>query len=75
MANPWSIAAPQTRLGEVEKFRQLFSMPNLPDLPRFTGGLVGYFGYDTVRFVESRLADSAPADELGTPDIYVDGLG
>ena len=34
-------------LAEVERFRQLFSMPVLPDLPRFTGGLVGYFGYDT----------------------------
>ena len=58
-------------LGEVEKFRQLFSMPVLPDLPRFTGGLVGYFGYDTVRYVERRLADSAPRDELGTPDIML----
>jgi anthranilate synthase component 1 len=58
-------------LAEVEKFRQLFSMPNLPDLPRFTGGLVGYFGYDTVRFVERRLAESAPRDELGTPDIML----
>ena len=58
-------------LAEVERFRQLFSMPDLPDLPRFTGGLVGYFGYDTVRFVESRLADSAPKDELGTPDILL----
>ena len=58
-------------LGEVEKFRQLFSMPNLPDLPRFTGGLVGYFGYDTVRFVERRLAESAPQDKLGTPDIML----
>jgi len=58
-------------LGEVEKFRQLFSMPELPDLPRFTGGLVGYFGYDTVRFVERRLAESAPPDELGTPDIML----
>ncbi len=58
-------------LGEVEKFRQLFSMPSLPDLPRFTGGLVGYFGYDTVRFVERRLAESAPRDELGTPDIML----
>jgi anthranilate synthase component 1 len=58
-------------LGEVEKFRQMFSMPNLPDLPRFTGGLVGYFGYDTVRFVEHRLAESAPRDELGTPDIML----
>ena len=58
-------------LGEVDRFRKLFSMPDIPDLPRFTGGLVGYFGYDTVRFVESRLADSAPADELGTPDILL----
>ncbi len=58
-------------LGEVEKFRQLFSMPSLPDLPRFTGGLVGYFGYDTVRFVERRLAETAPRDELGTPDIML----
>jgi len=58
-------------LAEVERFRQLFSMPDTPDLPRFTGGLVGYFGYDTVRFVESRLAASAPADKLGTPDILL----
>ena len=46
-------------------------MPDLPDLPRFTGGLVGYFGYDTVRFVEPRLADSAPPMKLGTPDILL----
>ena len=58
-------------LAEVERFRQLFSMPDSPDLPRFTGGLVGYFGYDTVRFVEPRLAASAAADELGTPDILL----
>tara|TARA_B110000046_G_scaffold186044_1_gene231807 strand:- start:22139 stop:23641 length:1503 start_codon:yes stop_codon:yes gene_type:complete len=58
-------------LAEVERFRQLFSMPDTPDLPRFTGGLVGYFGYDTVRFVEPRLAASAPPDELGTPDILL----
>jgi anthranilate synthase component 1 len=58
-------------LAEVERFRQLFSMPNLPELPRFTGGLVGYFGYDTVRFVESRLENSAPNDDLGAPDILL----
>lgn len=58
-------------LAEVERFRQLFSMPDLPDLPRFTGGLVGYFGYDTVRYVEPRLANSEPKDELGTPDILL----
>lgn len=58
-------------LAEVERFRQLFSMPNLPELPRFTGGLVGYFGYDTVRFVEPRLAKSTPPDELDVPDILL----
>ncbi len=58
-------------LAEVERFRQLFSMPNLPELPRFTGGLVGYFGYDTVRFVEPRLVKSTPPDELDAPDILL----
>lgn len=36
---------------------------------RFTGGLVGFFGYDTVRYVEKSLAESTPEDVLGTPDI------
>ncbi|MGB2374849.1 MAG: anthranilate synthase component I [Porticoccaceae bacterium] len=58
-------------MAEVDRFRQLFSMPDLPDLPRFTGGLVGYFGYDTVRYVEPILAKSQPVDELGTPDILL----
>ena len=44
-------------------------VPHLPDLPRFQGGLVGYFSYDTVRFIEKRLAHSSPPDDLGTPDI------
>ena len=38
-------------------------------LPRFCGGLVGYFGYDTVRYVEKKLAHSQKPDQLGTPDI------
>ena len=58
-------------MAEVERFRQLFCVPELPNLPRFTGGLVGYFGYDTVRYVEPRLAKSQPKDELGTPDILL----
>lgn len=58
-------------MAEVERFRQLFSVPDLANLPRFTGGLVGYFGYDTVRYVEPRLAKSQPKDELGTPDILL----
>ncbi|MSQ67558.1 MAG: anthranilate synthase component I [Gammaproteobacteria bacterium] len=38
---------------------------------RFAGGLVGYFGYDTVRYVEPRLAASTPPDTLNTPDILL----
>jgi anthranilate synthase component 1 len=40
-------------------------------LPRFCGGLVGYFGYDTVRYIERRLAATRKPDELGTPDILL----
>ena len=43
----------------------------MPNLPRFYGGLVGYFGYDTVRYVEGRLRDSVPPDVLQTPDILL----
>ena len=45
---------------------------------RFAGGLSGYFAYDIVRYVEKRLADSAPPDPLGLPDILLlvsHGLG
>ncbi len=55
----------------IETYRQRFTPHELDDLPRFCGGLVGYFGFDTVRYVEPKLADSSPADPLGTPDIYL----
>ena len=58
-------------LAFVEQFQARYRAPELPDLPRFNGGLVGYFGYDCVRYVEKRLADSAPEDVIGTPDILL----
>ena len=58
-------------LGYVEAFARRFNVPDLPDLPRFFGGLVGYFGYDTIRYVEKRLSRSTPPDDLGTPDILL----
>ena len=42
-----------------------------PGLPRFCGGLVGYFGYDTVRYIEGRLAQTAKPDALAAPDILL----
>lgn len=55
----------------VEQYREQFNVPDLDELPRFHGGLVGYFGYDTVRFIEKRLKDSVPEDDLETPDIML----
>ena len=40
-------------------------------LPRFCGGLVGYFGYDTVRYIEPRLGEAHKSDPLGVPDILL----
>ncbi len=42
-----------------------------PGLPRFCGGMVGYFGYDTVRYIEKRLGPSTKPDVLGVPDILL----
>ncbi len=44
---------------------------DLPALPNFTGGLVGYFGYDSVRYIEPRLNDVPEADPVGLPDIWM----
>ncbi|MEO6623582.1 MAG: chorismate-binding protein, partial [Burkholderiaceae bacterium] len=42
-----------------------------PGLPRFCGGLAGYFGYDSVRHIEKKLAATCPPDTLGCPDILL----
>ena len=46
-------------------------MPDLANLPRFNGGLVGYFAYDTVRYIEPRLGESPNPDPLKCPDILL----
>ena len=58
-------------LAYVENYQAQYRAAEVDDLPVFHGGLVGYFAYDTVRYVEPRLADSVPRDELGTPDILL----
>ena len=57
-------------LAYVDEFSQRFRVPQLPGLPVFHGGLVGYFSYDCVRYVEPRLSN-VPTDELGVPDILL----
>ncbi len=55
----------------VSEFMARFKVPDTPGLPRFCGGLVGYFGYDTVRFIEPKLADTQKPDPLSVPDILL----
>lgn len=61
----------QDPLQWIEAFQQRYRVPELQGLPRFSGGLVGYFGYDTVRYIESRLKDGDKPDPLQTPDILL----
>ncbi len=56
-------------LAYVEQYLAQFKVAKDARLPRFCGGLVGYFGYDTVRYIEKRLAKTQKPDQLGTPDI------
>lgn len=55
----------------IAAYQKRFKVALRPGLPRFCGGLAGYFGYDTVRHIEPRLAASCPPDTLGCPDILL----
>ncbi len=58
-------------LDYIKEYQSRFKVAPLSGLPRFTGGLAGYFGYDTVRHIEQRLAATSKTDVLGTPDILL----
>ena len=58
----------------IRDFQAQFKVPtqaDLPQLPSFTGGLVGYFGYDAVRYIEPRLNNIPQSDPVGLPDIWM----
>jgi anthranilate synthase component I len=58
----------------IQQFQSQFKVPSadlIPALPVFTGGLVGYFGYDAVRYIEPRLKNPPANDVLGLPDIWL----
>lgn len=52
-------------------YQKRFKVALRPGLPRFCGGLAGYFGYDAVRYIEKKLETSCPPDSLGCPDILL----
>ena len=58
-------------LNFVAEFMNRIKVPPREHLPRFAGGLVGCFGYDTVRYIEPKLAKTEKTDTLGTPDILL----
>ncbi len=58
-------------LNFVETFAARFRAASPPGLPRFAGGLAGYFGYDAVRYIEKRLANAHKPDVIRAPDILL----
>jgi len=58
-------------LDAVRRFQARYRVPTVPGLPRFTGGLVGYFGYETIRYIEPRLGAMQKPDAVGAPDILL----
>ena len=55
----------------IAAYQRRFKVALRPGLPRFCGGLAGYFGYDAVRYIEKKLEDTCPPDALGCPDILL----
>jgi anthranilate synthase component 1 len=62
---------PEDPLAFIEQFQQRYRVADHENLPRFTGGLVGYFGYDTIRYIEPKLAQCPNPDPLDNPDIML----
>ncbi|CAN4275858.1 TrpE Anthranilate/para-aminobenzoate synthases component I [Methylophilaceae bacterium] len=55
----------------VKRYQARFKTPPYAGLPRFTGGLAGYFGYETVRYIEKRLGGVQKDDAINVPDVLL----
>lgn len=55
----------------IEDYKNNFTVRNTEGLPRFCGGLVGYFSFDTVRYTEKKLGLINQKNSLETPDILL----
>ena len=58
-------------LKEIEKIQQSYKVAQIEGTPRFSGGLVGYFGYETIRYIEPKLNKNNKEDPIGSPDILL----
>ncbi len=61
----------QNPLDFIQNYLSQFKVPFDIELPRFAGGLAGYFGYETIQYIESRLKHKKTKDILGVPDILL----
>ena len=55
----------------IENYQNQFNVPKLDNLPDFNGGLVGYFGYEIIRYIEPRLENINKIDDLNVADILL----
>ena len=64
-----------TPLDWVRNYALTFNIPDIEGLPRFSGGLVGYFGYETIHYIEPKVAQNSQQnkkeDPIGSPDILL----
>ncbi len=58
-------------LAEIERIQKDYNVAEIEGMPRFNGGLVGYFGYETIRYIEPRLNKNDKEDPIGSPDILL----
>jgi anthranilate synthase component I len=61
----------QNPLNFIQNYLSQFKVPHDLELPRFAGGLAGYFGYETIQYIEARLRHKKTKDTLGAPDILL----
>lgn len=57
-------------LSELHRVLSEYEALPLPNLPDFTGGWVGYAGYDVVRYLEGEKLPDPPPDDRHLPDLH-----